>query len=79
MYWIDLAQNRDHWRALVCRILVAKSEGKGPLETSRRRCVDNIRMDLRETEWSRMDWIDLAQDRGQWRALVNTILNLRFP
>jgi hypothetical protein len=41
--------------------------------------VDNIKMDLRETGWDAMDWIDLAQDRDQWRALVNTVMNLRVP
>jgi hypothetical protein len=41
--------------------------------------VDNIKMDLRETGWDGMDWIDLAQDRDQWRTLVNTVMNLRVP
>jgi hypothetical protein len=41
--------------------------------------VDNIKMDLREIEWDSMDWIDLAQDWDQWRALVNTVMNLRVP
>jgi hypothetical protein len=41
--------------------------------------VDNIKMDLREIRWDGVDWIDMAQDRDQWRALVNTILNLRVP
>jgi hypothetical protein len=41
--------------------------------------VDNIKMDLREIEWDGMDWIDLAQDRDRWRALVNTEMNLRVP
>jgi hypothetical protein len=41
--------------------------------------VDNIRMDLGEIGWDGVDWIDLAQDRDQWRALVNTEMNLRFP
>jgi hypothetical protein len=41
--------------------------------------VDNIKMDLREIEWAGVDWIDVAQDRDQWRALVNTVLNLRVP
>jgi hypothetical protein len=45
----------------------------------RRRWVDNIKMDLREIGWDYMDWIDLAQDRDQWRALVNTLMNLRVP
>jgi hypothetical protein len=42
-------------------------------------CVDNIKMDLREIGWGCMDWIDLGQDRNQWRALVNTAMNLRVP
>jgi hypothetical protein len=61
------------------RILVGKPEGKRPLGRPRRRREDNIRMDLREIEWGGMDWIDLAQDRDQWRALVNTIMNLQVP
>jgi hypothetical protein len=61
------------------RILVGKPEGKRPLGRPRRRLVDNIKMDLREIGWDDMDWIDLAQDRDQWRALVNTVMNLRVP
>jgi hypothetical protein len=41
--------------------------------------MDNIKMDLREIRWNGMDWIELAQDRDQWRALVNTVMNLRVP
>jgi hypothetical protein len=41
--------------------------------------VDNIKMDLREIRWDGVDWIDMAQDRDQWRALENTVLNLRVP
>jgi hypothetical protein len=41
--------------------------------------MDNIKIDLRETGWNGMDWIDLAQDRDQWRAVVNTVMNLRVP
>jgi hypothetical protein len=59
------------------RILVGKPEGKRPL--GRPRWEDIIKMDLRETGWGGMDWIDLAQDRDQWRALVNTVMNLRVP
>jgi hypothetical protein len=59
------------------RILVGKPEGKRPL--GRRRWVNNIKMDLREIGWDGMDWIDLAQDRDPWRALVNTVMNLRVP
>jgi hypothetical protein len=61
------------------RILVGKPEGKRPLRRPRRRWVDNIEIDLREIELDGMDWIDLAQDRDQWRALVNTVMNLHVP
>jgi hypothetical protein len=61
------------------RILVWKPEGKRPLGRPRRRCVDNIKMDPREIEWDGVDWIDLAQERDQRRALVNTVMNLRVP
>jgi hypothetical protein len=61
------------------RILVGKPEGKRPLGRPRRRWEDNIRMDLREMGWGGMDWIDLAQDRDQWRGLLNTVMNLRLP
>jgi hypothetical protein len=61
------------------RILVEGPEGKRPLGRPRRRWVDNIKMDLRETGCDGMDWIELAQDRDQWRALVNTVMNLRVP
>jgi hypothetical protein len=61
------------------RILVGKPEGKRPLGKPRRRWVDNNKMDLREIGWGGMDWIELAQDRDQWRTLVNTVMNLRVP
>jgi hypothetical protein len=61
------------------RILVGKPEGKRPLGRPRRRWVNNIKMERREIGWDGMDWIDLAQDRDQWRALVNTVMNLRVP
>jgi hypothetical protein len=54
------------------RILVGKPEGKRPLGRPRRRWVDSIEMDLKEIGWDGVDWIDMAQDRDQWRALVNT-------
>jgi hypothetical protein len=56
---------------------VGKPGGKRPLERPRRRWEDNIRMALREIGLGGMDWIDLAQDRNQWRVLVNTVMNLR--
>jgi hypothetical protein len=58
-------------------ILVGTQEGKRPLGRPRRRWVDNIKMDLREIGWEGVDWIDLDQDRDQWRVLVNTVMNLR--
>jgi hypothetical protein len=60
-------------------ILVGKPEGRRSLRRPRRRCVDNIKMDLREIGWDGVDWVDMAQDRDQWRALVNTVMNLRVP
>jgi hypothetical protein len=61
------------------KILVGKPEGKRPLGRPRRRWMDNIKMDLREIGWNGENWIDLAQDRDQWSALVNTVMNLRVP
>jgi hypothetical protein len=61
------------------RILVGKPEGKRPLGRLRRRWLDNIKIDLREIGWDDIDWIDLTQNRDQWRALVNTVMNLRVP
>jgi hypothetical protein len=63
----------------VYSILVGKPEGKRPVGRPRRRWVDNIKMDLREIEWVGVDWIDVARDRDQWRALVNTVMNNRVP
>jgi hypothetical protein len=59
--------------------LVGKPEGKIPLGRPRRRWVDNIKIDLREIGLDGVDRIELAQDRDQWRALVNTVMNLRVP
>jgi hypothetical protein len=61
------------------RLLVANPEEKRPLGRPRRRWVDNIRMDLGEVRWGDMDCIGLALDRNRWRALVNSVLNLRVP
>jgi hypothetical protein len=60
-------------------ILVRKFEGRRPLGRPSHRWVDNIKMDLRDIGWNGTDWIDLAQDRDQWRALVNTVMNLQVP
>jgi hypothetical protein len=61
------------------RILVGKPEGNRPVRRPRHRWVDNIKMDLGERGWDGMDWIDLTQDRDQWKALVSTVMNLRVP
>jgi hypothetical protein len=61
------------------RILVGKPEGRRSLKRPRRRWVANIKMDFRDIGWDGIDWIDLAQDRDQWWALVKTIMNLRVP
>jgi hypothetical protein len=61
------------------RLLVGNPEGKRPLGRPRRRWVDNIRMNLGEVGWGVVDWLDLAKDRNRWRAVVNSVLNLRVP
>jgi hypothetical protein len=61
------------------RILVGKPEGKWPLGRPRCRWLGNIKIDLKETGWYGMDWINLAQDRDQWRALVNMVMNPWVP
>ena len=78
---------RMRWTGLVARmgegrdvhsVLVGKQDGKRPLGRPRRRWEDNIKMDLREVGRGG-DWMELAQDRDRWRALVNTVMNLRVP
>ena len=66
-------------RSGVHRVLEERPEGKRPLGRPMGRWEDNIKADLQEVEWWGMDWIDLAQDRDRWRALVNTVMNLRVP
>jgi hypothetical protein len=61
------------------RSLVRKPKGKRPLGRPKRRRVDNIRMDLGEVGWGDVDWIGLAKGMSRWRALVNSVLNLRVP
>jgi hypothetical protein len=63
----------------VYRLLVGKPEGKRPLGRPRRRWMYNIKIDLLETELSVVEWIGLTQDRYRWRALVNSVMNLRVP
>jgi hypothetical protein len=59
------------------RALMGKPEGKRPLGRPRRRWEDGIRMDLKEIGWGSVNWIQLAQDRDRWRAVVNTVMYLR--
>jgi hypothetical protein len=69
-----IGENRNSYR-----LLVGKPEGKRPPGRPRRRRVDNIKMDLGEVGWGDVDWVGLAKDRNRWKALVNSILNLRVP
>jgi len=64
---------------VVLRVLVGKPEGKRPLGRPRRRWEDNIKLHIQEVGCGGMDWIELAQDRDRWRALVNAVMNLRVP
>jgi hypothetical protein len=64
---------------VVHRVLVEKPEGKRPLRRPRRRWEDNIKMDLQKVGWGRRNWMELAQDRDRWRALVGTVRNFRVP
>jgi hypothetical protein len=65
------------WERNVYRDLMGKPEGKRPLGRPSRRWEDGIRIDLRDIGWGSVDWTQLAQDRDRWRALVNTVVNLR--
>jgi hypothetical protein len=75
MIWVGHAARMAE-RRNAYRILVGKPEGSRPLGRPRRRWVDNIKMTLREIGYDGIDWLDLAQDRDQWRALVHTVMNL---
>jgi hypothetical protein len=66
-------------RTGVYRVLVVKPEGRRPLERPRHRQEDNIKMNRQEVGCGAMDWIDLAQDRNRWQALVNALMNHRVP
>jgi hypothetical protein len=71
------SSNGEKWYAY--RMLFGKSEGKRPLERLRRRWVDNVKTDLRWIVCGGMDWIDLAEDRNQWKAVVNNVRIFRLP
>jgi hypothetical protein len=78
MRWAGYVARREEKRNAY-RMLVGKPEGKRPLGRPRHRWVDNIKIDLREMDRVGEHWIDLAQDRDKWRALVYTVMNLRVP
>ena len=78
MRWVGHVARMGQGRG-VHRVLVGKPEGKRPLGRPRRRWEDNIKMDLQEVEGGCGDWMELAQDRDRWRALVSTVMNLRVP
>jgi hypothetical protein len=66
-------------RRVVYRVFVGKPEGKRPVRRQKRRWEDNIKMDLQKVGCGGMDWIELAQDRDRWRAVVNAVMNLQIP
>jgi hypothetical protein len=78
MRWVGQMTRMGEGRGAY-RVLVGRSEGKRPLERPRRRWEDDIKMDLTEIRIDGSNWIRLAQDRVQWQAFVNTVMNLRVP
>ena len=78
MRWVGHVERMGQRRG-VYTVLVGKPEGKRPLERPRRRWEDNDKMDLQGVGCGGMEWIELAQDRERWRALVNAVMNIRFP
>jgi hypothetical protein len=78
MRWAGNVARRGEKRNMY-RLLVGKPEGKRPLGRPRRRWIDNIKIDLLQIGLSVVGWIGLAQDRYRWRALVNSVMNLRVP
>jgi hypothetical protein len=73
---MDRASSMNDYKRNAYRVLMGKPEGKRPLGRLRHRWVDNIRMDLSEIGWGGMNWVYLARDRDQWRALMNMVVNL---
>ena len=78
MRWAGLVARVGERRG-VYRVLVGKPEGKRPLGRLRHRWEENIKMDLQEVGCEGIDWIELAEDRDRWRALVNAVMNIRVP
>jgi hypothetical protein len=78
MRWAEhVARIGEKWN--VYMLLVRKPEGNKPLGRPRRRFLDNIKRALGEIRWGGVDWIGLAQVRGKWKTLVNSVMNLRVP
>jgi hypothetical protein len=76
----QLKNNKLSYIVACCyRVLVGRPKGKRPLGRPRHRLEDNIKMDLQEIGGGRGDWVELAQDRDRWQALVGTVRNFRFP
>jgi len=78
MTWAGHVERMGERRG-VCMVLVGKPEGRRPLERPRRKWEDNIKMGLQKVWCRGMDWIELAQDRDRWRAIVIAVMNLRVP
>jgi len=78
MRWAGHVAHKGEGRGMY-RVLVRKPEGKRPMGRPRHRWEDNTKMDLQEVGCGGMDWIELAQDRDRWRALVNVVMNLWVP
>jgi len=78
MKWVGNVARMGERRG-VYRLLVGKPEGKRPLGRPRRRWKDNIKMDIQEVGCGVMDWVELAQDKDRWRAIVIAVMNLRVP
>jgi hypothetical protein len=78
MRWVGRVARMGEGRG-VYRVLVGKPEGRRPMGRPRRRWEDNIRIDLREVGCGCVDWMELAQDRDSWRALVSAVMNLLVP
>jgi len=78
MRWVGHVRSMGEERG-VYRFLVGKPEGRSPLGRTRRRWVNNIRMDLQKVGCGYMDWIELAQDRDRWQTFVSAVMNSRVP
>lgn len=76
MEWTYITQKKKRQAK---RILVGTPEGQTQLERTTHKLVDNIKVELKEMVWERAEWINLAQNRDQWLAVMNTVMNLRVP